>query len=268
MEDPEQCHAHSEIPDEWPPVGEIQDYQERVRDRVRSVYQRDGLEHNRVLGEALFIGFEHEAMHLETFLYMLLQSERTLPPPVLNRPDFEGMFNDARRNEKPSQWFVIPERTLFIGLEDSDETAVPDVSFGWDNEKPKRKVAVHAFEAKATPITNGEYAEYLQANKVKTLPASWASRPSGKHSSLDGTTNAGSQTSMYDPSSLAVRTVFGPVAFELARDWPVTASYDELAEYARWRRCRLPTYEEVRSIYSHSEWLKQAERHKATNGHR
>lgn len=26
VEDPEQCHSHSEIPDEWPPLDEILDY--------------------------------------------------------------------------------------------------------------------------------------------------------------------------------------------------------------------------------------------------
>src|ERR1700743_2727484 len=37
VDNPELCHAHSEIPDEWPPVEDIVVYQEKVRERVRTV---------------------------------------------------------------------------------------------------------------------------------------------------------------------------------------------------------------------------------------
>ena len=60
VDNPENCHAHSEIPDEWPPVDEILDYQERVRNRTRSLFLEPGGEANRKLGRAMWIGFEHE----------------------------------------------------------------------------------------------------------------------------------------------------------------------------------------------------------------
>lgn len=60
VDNPENCHAHSEIPDEWPPVGEILDYQERVRNRTRSLFNTGGLDADRKLGRAMWIGFEHE----------------------------------------------------------------------------------------------------------------------------------------------------------------------------------------------------------------
>ena len=60
VDNPENCHAHSEIPDEWPPLAEILDYQERVRNRIRSLFHNEGLEANRKLGRAMWIGFEHE----------------------------------------------------------------------------------------------------------------------------------------------------------------------------------------------------------------
>src|ERR1700743_913960 len=34
VDNPEQCHDHSEIPDEWPPVDEILAYQQQVRVKV------------------------------------------------------------------------------------------------------------------------------------------------------------------------------------------------------------------------------------------
>ena len=60
VDNPENCHAHSEIPDEWPPVGQILDYQERVRNRARCLYGNKGSESNQKLGRAMWIGFEHE----------------------------------------------------------------------------------------------------------------------------------------------------------------------------------------------------------------
>lgn len=60
VDNPEHCHAHSEIPDEWPPVEEIISYQERVRARARSLYENKVVEGDRKLGRAMWIGFEHE----------------------------------------------------------------------------------------------------------------------------------------------------------------------------------------------------------------
>ncbi|XHG04482.1 hypothetical protein AWENTII_007749 [Aspergillus wentii] len=269
VEDPEQCHSHSEIPNEWPPLCEIVDYQWQVRNRVRSIFQLDGLAQNRVLGEALWIGFEHEAMHLETFLYMLLQSERTLPPPAVNKPDFEAMFRHSRKNAKPSKWFSIPEQTLSIGLDDQNDKVPPRDSFGWDNEKPERVVTVHAFEAQAQPVTNGEFAKYLQDSQLRQTPASWVLVHADKDHPINKSANGSSNHATNDfMAYFAVRTVFGPVALEFAQDWPMIASYDELAEYAKWMNCRIPTYYETRSIYNHAALLKEMEYHGTADGHR
>ena len=60
VDNPENCHAHSEIPDEWPPVREILDYQEQVRNRTRSLFHDKSVDADRKLGRAMWIGFEHE----------------------------------------------------------------------------------------------------------------------------------------------------------------------------------------------------------------
>ncbi|KAB8203611.1 Aldehyde/histidinol dehydrogenase [Aspergillus parasiticus] len=258
VDDPEKCHSHSEIPDEWPALDDILDYQERVRSRVRSIYQIEGLAENRILGEALWIGFEHEVMHLETFLYMLIQSERILPPPATERPDFKKLYQEARRSMKANEWFSVPEQTLTIGLDGADTNDVPPTTYGWDNEKPARTVTVPAFEAQGRPITNGEYAKYLQANQSRRRPASWVLTHSDEDYAIPMAVNGSSVGATQDfMSNFAVRTVFGPVPLEFAQDWPVMASYDELAEYAEWVGCRIPTFEETRSIYLHSALLKE-----------
>src|SRR4051794_5159734 len=127
VDNPEKCHDHSETPEEWPPVEEILAYQDQVRGKVQKLYD---LQIPRATGRALWIGFEHEIMHLETLLYMLLQSDKTLPPAFLT-PDFEG---DARRAEAarvPNQWFKIPEQTITVGLDDPEDNSGPDNHFGW-----------------------------------------------------------------------------------------------------------------------------------------
>jgi formylglycine-generating enzyme required for sulfatase activity len=258
VEDPEQCHAHSETPDEWPPLDEILDYQERVRSRARSLLQDSKALQDRTIGEALWIGFEHEAMHLETFLYMLLQSEKTQPPSGIDTPDFTQMARDTKRNAKPNKWFRIPRQTIIVGLDDSDKDAVPKDSYGWDNEQPQMKINVHAFEARAQPITNGEYAKYLQANRSRAIPASWLPvNPEQAYPIAKGISRSSPGATEEYLNNFAVRTVLGSVPLELAQDWPVIASYDELANYAKWVECRIPTFEEVKSIYQFSDRLKE-----------
>lgn len=61
----------------------------------------------------------------------------------------------------------------------------------------------------------------------------------------------------------AVRTVYGPVPLKYALHWPVSASYDELADCAKWMGGSIPTLEQARSIYHYVDALKlkEAERH-------
>ncbi|EDN92656.1 hypothetical protein SS1G_08519 [Sclerotinia sclerotiorum 1980 UF-70] len=220
VDNPEQCHAHSEIPDEWPPLEEILSYQEKVREKVAKYYASQDIPRN--LGRALWLGFEHEAMHLETLLYMLLQSDKTIPP-TSGIPDFKGEAERAEASRVPNEWFNIPEQEIVIGLDDPEDNSGPDNHFGCNGS---------IGGASPPPLTKA----YL----------------TGK----------------------AVRTIYGLVPLEYALDWPVFASYDELSGCASWMGGRIPTVDEVRSIYSHVDGLnvKKAERHlgktvPAVNGH-
>ena len=56
-----------------------------------------------------------------------------------------------------------------------------------------------------------------------------------------------------------VKTVHGLVPLAFAVDWPVAASYDELAGCAQWMGGRIPTQEEVRSIYAYVQRVKTKE---------
>lgn len=188
-------------------------------------------------------------MHLETFLYMLIQSSRVLAPPGVLRPDFESEAREAALCRTDNEWHRIPEADLLVGLDDAENDEGPDRYFGWDIERPQQKVNVKAFEAQSRPISNGEYARFLENTHASHMPASW----SNSNSLTNGTASNG--VSSVGPSSAfletkAVRTVYGAIPLKYALDWPVMASYDELAAYAQWADGRIPTVEEARSIYN------------------
>ena len=62
VENPELCHAHSEIPDTWPALEDILTFQEQVRKRARELYRTGKPEFDRKLGRAMWIAFEHEGI--------------------------------------------------------------------------------------------------------------------------------------------------------------------------------------------------------------
>lgn len=290
VDDPTKCHMHSEIPDNWPELSRILDYQAKVRDRIQKLYVSGLYQGDGAVARALWISFEHEAMHLETLLYMLVQSAKTLPPPGSIKPDFEAMAQEARSQAVPNEWFQIPAQEVTIGIDDTDDNSRAPHFFGWDNERPARKIKVNAFEIQARPITNGEFASFLEQTKSDKLPASWCElyeNPNGfANGQTKGQTNGQSKivsdghvngylngdsngpsnghsngaNGHNDPGpsaqflhGKAVRTVYGLVPLKLALDWPVSASYDELSAVAIWKGGRIPTMEETRSAYQYAE---------------
>jgi len=276
VDNPDLCHAHSEIPDTWPPSDEILDFQERVRARVRTLMKSGQVAASRKVARAMWIGFEHEVMHLETFLYMLLQSDKTLPPTGTESPDFHGKATKARKQATKNEWFTVPENEIQVGLDDPENDLGPDRYFGWDNERPPRSVTVPSFSAQARPITNGEYAKYLEENQIKEIPASWSQAEAYGNGSVHGSAQNGHlngysnghingcmpgdyvSTNASDSylAGKSVRTVYGPVSLAYALDWPIFASYDELAGFAKWMDSRIPTADEVRSIYAFVNQIK------------
>ena len=196
-------------------------------------------------------------MHLETLLYMLLQSDKTRPPGVV--PDFEVLAKQARQAALPNEWIKVPASTISVGMDDPENDEGPDRYFGWDNEKPRRSVDVPAFEAQARPLTNEDYARYLDHTNQDKVPASWISSESNGYHSQEPSVNGNGVYLNGDSPLLTdtylngkfVRTVYGPVPLEYALDWPIFASYDELALCAKWMNGRIPTVDEARSIYNY-----------------
>lgn len=268
VDNPEHCHAHSEIPDEWPALETILKYQQDVRSRVRDLYETGRVYEDNWAGRAMWLGFEHEVMHLETLLYMALQSDKTNAPDGTVKADFEQLAAKAKRDAVPNEWFTIPEQTVTIGLDDADTSEGPVRHYGWDVEKPSYTAKVHSFQAAARPITNEEYARYMLAKDVQQIPASWTTQ-SKRDSAINGHTNGVNGHANGDAEfdhfleGKFVRTFYGPIALKYALDWPCSASYDELNGCAQYMGGRIPTMEEARSIYEYAAHLKKKEADKA-----
>lgn len=264
MDDPTLCHDHSEVPDTWPPLPEILEHAARVRARITESLESGMASTDRKLGRGLWLAYEHEAMHLETFLYMLIQSERIVPPPGSDRPDFKALAEQARQKRVENKWHQVPAQTITIGLDDAENNDGPDRYFGWDNERPSREISVKAFEAQSRPISNGEYAQFLEATHENKVPASWvagyldAQQTNGTNGLSNGVNGLSTVASAGYLDDKAIRTVYGLVPLKYTLDWPVMASYDELAAFARWSDGRIPTLEEARSIYNYVDPTKSA----------
>ncbi|KAF2143838.1 uncharacterized protein K452DRAFT_268274 [Aplosporella prunicola CBS 121167] len=261
VENPKMCHSHSEIPENWPPSKEVIQFQKDVRCRVASLYKSGRANSDRRVSRALWIGYEHEIMHLETLLYMLVQGDRTLPPPATVKPDFEAMAKQAELEAVENKWFEIPASTLIEGMDDPENEGGPKRYFGWDNEKPSRKISVGPFSAKARAITNGEYAEYLKETGRSKLPASWLESSDVFNTAEPSAPTTEKRDSVHESNQfdgITVRTVYGTVPLKYTLHWPVLASYDELAGCAQWMGGRIPTMQEARSIYSYVEQQKKS----------
>lgn len=177
---------------------------------------------------------------------MLVQSLKTIPP--MMAPDFESIAAEAKAHEVDNEWTRIPLNDhVTIGISDPEVDDGPEpLMFGWDNEKPQRRIKVQAFEAKARPITNGDMADFLEKNQSYDLPASWSC-------DLDSMDSA-SHNRFIDNKS--VKTVFGLVPLQHARDWAFCGSYDLLSNCATYMGGRLPTSGELYSLYQYADSMK------------
>jgi len=239
VDDPTQCHAHSEVPqkkEDWPTLSSLLDFKSRVRQRLLKVYYdvaSGTLEMTRKVGRVLFMTWEHEAFHTETLLYMLLRTvgQGTLPPSGFVPPPWSALTDGWDKAPlPPSPTVTLGPETVTLGHNDSENDdaskEVENHEFGWDNENPQRQVDVGEFRIEWRPVSNGDFYEFYNSggsDKV-AFPKSWCM--------VDG--------------EVSVLTVYGPVPMKVAHLWPVMTTYDDLSTYAIVKGGRIPTETELR----------------------
>ncbi|KAJ2161369.1 hypothetical protein GGF46_001547 [Coemansia sp. RSA 552] len=252
MEDPTICHSHSKVPDVWPPTDEILAYRDRVRDRITAwmaEYERSGHEVSAEAARRVWMAFEHEALHIETLLYMVLQMD----PADICSP-IQTRFPQRICPRPGTQWIDYKgSPDVCLGLVGDNEEALtgtqlpPGHIFGWDSESPATNVSVKPFRVRTQPITNGEYLDFLQAfhasehesnngySLADLVPQSWVL--------LDECPGTASATDTIAwGSRYGVRTAVGTplIVSTGASLWPVLVSQIQADAYARRLGKRLP----------------------------
>ncbi|KAI8093632.1 uncharacterized protein BX664DRAFT_295507 [Halteromyces radiatus] len=254
IDDPTQCNPHSQVPSnnqDWPSVESILEYQQRVRLRLRRLllhWETEGYNHTddplawmipsrQRAARVVWMCFEHEAMHVETLLYMLVQSPN-IHPPTVAPPAWWYSQQQQQQQQQQEQLSILSSAPLIsikdnttvqLGHDDDesmDGKKVTSVEFGWDNEHPKRTVPSNSFEIQSRPVTNGEYWQFWKENGEPSLwPASWIKKDD-------------------DDQLPQIKTSFGMCDMHDAVNWPVQVSCVQAEAYANANKMRLPSEEE------------------------
>lgn len=191
--------------DDWPQRAAIQEFgrrcDERVLDALAHAPLRDDALPRLVRGQAVYTVLEHEPMHHETLMYIVHQLD----------PSQKVLVQQTHRDGTPPENRLVP-----IAAGTATLGAAPDeLPFGWDNEFGRVQLEVPEFLIQEYPVTNADYLRFVQAGGPP--PPFWVQR--------DGT--------------WMLRATFEELP--LPRSWPVYATHQQAAAYARWAGMRLPS---------------------------
>jgi ergothioneine biosynthesis protein EgtB len=232
VDDPSRCHAHPEAPEAWPSLVDVLAYRDGVREEVlRALKELDVEASTDVMARSALVvsmAIEHELMHQETLLYLLQQ----LPTHALNRLSGLSVLLSAAATS--------PQRLRPVQVEEGGVTlgvSFDDAPFGWDNEFSATRMRVPGFTIDALPVTNGQFAEFVQDGGYQR-PDLWP-EADWTWKTTNGLTHPLSWTAV--DGTWLCRTLFDVVPFADARPWPASVSLAEARAYARWAGGRLPS---------------------------
>lgn len=202
-----------------PTLAEVLDYRAAVDASVANLLSRGG---SREISARVEIGCEHEQQHQELIItdikHVLAQNPlspawRELPEPAPDAP-------------APLTWSTFGGGLVDIGHD--------GMGFAFDNELPRHRVYLEDFELADRPVTNAEFAEFIDDGGYRT-PALWLS---------DGWARIQAEGWVRPLYWLAGNasefTVAGIRALEPSA--PVShLSYYEADAFAHWAGARLPT---------------------------
>lgn len=256
----------------WPTVREVHEYKQKVYKTVVDAIMNhpslepapgdEGVQVNQTHPMwALFLGFEHERIHLETSSvlfreapYHLVQTPENWPPmhPSATK---ETRGNATSVTSNPVEGKHYPANKMISVNHGSVDLGKPAdfPSFGWDNEYGERNVQVPPFKASEHMITNGEFWHFVADGGYRTreywCEDSWHWRT---HRNMKW-------PFFWEPAGPAgthefnLRTVFEIV--NMPWDWPVDVNYYEAKAFCRWKvRKRISAKRPIenKSLISHT----------------
>jgi ergothioneine biosynthesis protein EgtB len=191
--------------------------------------------------EALIeLGRHHEQQHQELILTDVKHMLSLNPL----RPAYQKHWPLTSIQARPSSWIDVAEGLYEIG----HDMAHTSVAFAFDNESPRHRVWLDAFQMATQPVTHGDFMAFIDDGGYQR-PDLWLS------AGWDAVTAGGWQAPLYwerTPERTGERTVAQNgghwSVFTLHGDVPVEphapvchVSFYEAEAYARWVGARLPT---------------------------
>ncbi len=178
------------------------------------------------------IGLNHEQQHQELLLTDIKHLLSINPlRPVFRENLGEHCAKAAGAEAAPAEWIAFDEGIRPIGFEGD--------SFFYDNEKPRHRQLIPAFELASRTVTCGEYMEFMAAKGYEHpelwLSLGWTAVEANGWNAPLYWEKSGSGTDDWEMFTLQGMR---PVNV----NEPVThISFFEADAYARWRGCDLPT---------------------------
>lgn len=228
----------------WPSFDEAHRYRQQVYTTVRQLIEThpdlaDGhapITMNHPLW-ALFMGFDHERIHIETSSVLI----RELPVALVARPSAWPALHPSSQHEtdfppQPGRDYPVTRLLDIAASQVRLGKPLDWPSFGWDNEYGERRVAVQPFRVEEQLVSNGAFLEFIQSGgylerqwwtdagwewrgfRNSKWPCFWVPEgPAGLH-------------------RYRLRTLFETIP--LPWNWPVEVNAHEAMAYCAWRSQR------------------------------
>lgn len=233
---------------DWPTVERVREYRRAVRERVDAII--DELDWTPPVrwddhpAWAIFMGIEHERIHLETSSVLIRQLDTRWV-----RPHADWPVCDAAASQ-PGE---APENTL---VEVSGGRVVQGKRrdaplYGWDNEYGRLETEVEPFRASRMQVSNAEFLAFVEAGGYET--PTWWTEEGRRWLDYRGARHPIFWVPRGD--AFAYRAMTHEI--DMPWDWPVDVNYLEAKAFCNWlaektgQSIRLPTepeYERLRAV--------------------
>ena len=206
-----------------PGMAEVYEYRAHVDRHMRDLFD-DASQITDVLARAIAVGLNHEQQHQEL---MVTDFKHLLWHNPL-RPAYHDATGYSQTKPEAVSWHAFDEGLRWIGHDGE--------GFAYDNEAPRHREFLDAFELASRPVTNAEYLEFIgdggYGQPLLWLSNGWATLQ-----------EQGWKAPLYWERREGDWATFTLAGMQPIRPRePVThVSYYEADAYARWAGARLPT---------------------------